>query len=210
MVRGRLEQLGLPVGDERPEAVTELEPLPRLLGHPSPEQLFDRDPRYGQVVCACEQVTAAEIAAVHGMAVPPTSLEGVRKRTRATGGRCQGALCLAGVSFQHSIHAGRHALFLAQIVKLAVPPFMRGAAGRARQPRFGEPIDRANAAVRIVAASADALGEFAVVASLRLATLQATLISRHGRGQSEGGDHNPVHPHPIRLNNHAVSAQRQA
>ena len=52
-------------------------------------------------------MTAAEIAAVHGMAVPPTSLEGVRKRTRATGGRCQGALCLAGVSFQHSIHAGR-------------------------------------------------------------------------------------------------------
>ena len=84
-----------------------LEPLPRLLGHASPEQLFARDPRYGQVICACEQVTAAEIAAAHGMAVPPRSLEGVRKRTRATGGRCQGALCLAGVSFLHSLHAGR-------------------------------------------------------------------------------------------------------
>jgi glycerol-3-phosphate dehydrogenase len=107
MVRGLLEGLGLPVGDERPNAVTELEPLPRLLGHPSPEQLFARDSRYGQVICACEQVTAAEIAAVHGMAVPPTSLEGVRKRTRATGGRCQGAFCLSGVSFLHSLHAGR-------------------------------------------------------------------------------------------------------
>jgi len=69
--------------------------------------VFARDPRYGQVICACEQVTAAEIAAVHGMAVPPTSLEGVRKRTRATGGRCQGAFCLSGVSFLHSLHAGR-------------------------------------------------------------------------------------------------------
>ena len=77
MVRGLLEGLGLPVGDQRPDAITELEPLPRLLGHPRPEQLFARDPRYGQVICACEQVTAAEIAAVHGMAVPPTSLEGV-------------------------------------------------------------------------------------------------------------------------------------
>ena len=47
MVRGLLEGLGLPVGEQRPDAVTELEPLPRLLGHQSPEQLFARDPRYG-------------------------------------------------------------------------------------------------------------------------------------------------------------------
>jgi len=107
LVRSALEQLGLPVGEERPGSLTALEPLPRLLGHPRPEQLVARDPRYGQVICACEQVTAAEIAAAHRMAVPPTSLDGVRKRTRATGGRCQGALCLSGVSFLHSIEAGR-------------------------------------------------------------------------------------------------------
>jgi glycerol-3-phosphate dehydrogenase len=107
LVRSILEQLGLPVGEERPGALTALEPLPRLLGHPRPEELIRRDARYGQVICACEQVTAAEIAAAHRMAVPATSLEGVRKRTRATGGRCQGALCLAGVSFLHSVEAGR-------------------------------------------------------------------------------------------------------
>ena len=88
------------------DALTELEPLPRLLDHPSPERLFALDPRYGQVICACEQVTAAEISAVHRTRLPPTSIEGVRKRTRAGGGRCQGALCLAGVSFLHSIHTG--------------------------------------------------------------------------------------------------------
>ena len=86
------------------DAKRALEPLPRLLDHPHPERLFEHDSRYGQVVCACEQVTAAEIAAAHAMVVPPTSLEGVRKRTRATGGRCQGALCMAGVSFLHSLH----------------------------------------------------------------------------------------------------------
>jgi glycerol-3-phosphate dehydrogenase len=107
LVRSILAELGLPVVEERSDAVTALEPLPRLLGHPEPETLMRRDRRYGQVICACEQVTAAEIAAAHRMAVPPTSLEGVRKRTRATGGRCQGALCLAGVSFLHSIEAGR-------------------------------------------------------------------------------------------------------
>jgi len=104
MVRGLLAGLGLPVDEDRRDALRALEPIPRLLGHPEPEQLFALDPRYGQVVCACEQVTAAEIAAAHEMAVPARSLEGVRKRTRATGGRCQGALCMAGVSFLHSLH----------------------------------------------------------------------------------------------------------
>ena len=107
MVQGLLEELGMPVGEERPDALVDLEPLPRLLGHPRPQELIARDERYGQVICACEQVTAAEIAAAHEMRVPPVSLEGVRKRTRATGGRCQGAYCLAGVSFLHSICSGR-------------------------------------------------------------------------------------------------------
>jgi glycerol-3-phosphate dehydrogenase len=125
MVRELLEAIGMPVGDERRDAVAALEPLPRLLGHPAPEQLFDRDPRYGQVICACEQVTAAEIAAAHAMAVPPTSLEGLRKRTRATGGRCQGALCMAGVSFLHSIHTGQ----LPAEVAVSEPDATLGAGG---------------------------------------------------------------------------------
>ena len=80
--------------------------MPRLLGHPDPASLIARDPRYGQVVCACEQVTAAEIAAACAMRVPPRSLDALRKRTRAAGGRCQGSACLAGVSFLFSVHAG--------------------------------------------------------------------------------------------------------
>ena len=109
-----LAQAGAPVLDERPDAVTALDPLPRLLHHPEPEQLFARDPRYGQVVCACEQVTAAEIAAAFGMALPPRSIDGLRKRTRATGGRCQGSVCLAGVSFLCSLHGGTLPWELAQ------------------------------------------------------------------------------------------------
>jgi glycerol-3-phosphate dehydrogenase len=31
----------------------------------------------------------------------------VRKRTRATGGRCQGAYCMAGVSFLCSAYGGQ-------------------------------------------------------------------------------------------------------
>jgi glycerol-3-phosphate dehydrogenase len=100
-----LAAAGAPVEHERPEVVMALEPIPRLLNHPRPQELIARDPRYGQVVCACEQVTAAEIAQAFDMAVPPRSLDALRKRTRATGGRCQGAVCLAGVSFLCSLHA---------------------------------------------------------------------------------------------------------
>ena len=105
-MHGLLSSAGAPVDVERADAQVGLEPVPRLLHHTSPEQLYARDPRYGQVVCACEQVTAAEIAAAFSMALPPRSIDGVRKRTRATGGRCQGAVCMAGVSFLCALHGG--------------------------------------------------------------------------------------------------------
>lgn len=59
------------------------------------------------VVCACEHVTAAEIAAECRGPVPATSLDAVRKRTRATAGRCQGAYCSVGVSFILSAATGQ-------------------------------------------------------------------------------------------------------
>jgi glycerol-3-phosphate dehydrogenase len=105
-VRDLLAGAGAPVGEDRPGAVRALPPVPRLLGHADPERLLAADPRYGQVVCACEQVTAAEIAAAFAMALPPRSIDGLRKRTRATGGRCQGAVCMAGVAFLCSVHGG--------------------------------------------------------------------------------------------------------
>ena len=47
-------------------------------------------------MCACEHVTAAEINAALVGPVAATSADGVRKRTGAAYGRCQGSLCLAG------------------------------------------------------------------------------------------------------------------
>jgi glycerol-3-phosphate dehydrogenase len=93
-------------GADRPDRIRELPKVRRLLSDPDPESLPDVDPRYRQVVCVCEQVTAAEIARAFEARVPPRSIEGVRKRTRATGGRCQGSVCMAGVTFLCSIHTG--------------------------------------------------------------------------------------------------------
>jgi len=98
LVHDLLAGAGAPVQDDRPGAAAALEPAPRLFGHPDPAALFARDAGYGNVVCPCEQVTAAEIDAAFGMRLPPRSIDGLRKRTHATAGRCQGALCFAEVS----------------------------------------------------------------------------------------------------------------
>ncbi|MFG2652216.1 FAD-dependent oxidoreductase [Streptomyces sp. NPDC048436] len=59
--------------------------------------LIATDPAYGSIVCHCERVTRGEIRDALISTVPPGSLDGLRRRTRARGGRCQGFYCGATV-----------------------------------------------------------------------------------------------------------------
>jgi glycerol-3-phosphate dehydrogenase len=59
--------------------------------------LIDRDPEYGRIVCFCERVTAGEIRDAYASVIPPAGLDGLRRRTRAVNGRCQGFYCGAHV-----------------------------------------------------------------------------------------------------------------
>ena len=59
--------------------------------------LIDTRPEYGELVCHCERVSAGEIADALASEVPPTGLSGLRRRTRAMNGRCQGFYCAAHV-----------------------------------------------------------------------------------------------------------------
>jgi len=54
-------------------------------------------PGYGEIVCHCEMVTRREIEAAFASPVPPTTRSGLKRRTRATMGRCQGFYCGARV-----------------------------------------------------------------------------------------------------------------
>jgi NAD(P)H-nitrite reductase large subunit len=56
------------------------------------------DPEYGQIVCHCERVTRGEIRDALASPVPPADTEGLRRRTRALNGRCQGFYCAATVA----------------------------------------------------------------------------------------------------------------
>jgi glycerol-3-phosphate dehydrogenase len=59
--------------------------------------LIDRDPEYGRIVCFCERVTAGEIRDAYASVIAPAALDGLRRRTRAMNGRCQGFYCGAHV-----------------------------------------------------------------------------------------------------------------
>ena len=56
------------------------------------------DPDYGRIVCHCERVTRGEIRDALASTVPPADTDGLRRRTRAMNGRCQGFYCGATVS----------------------------------------------------------------------------------------------------------------
>jgi glycerol-3-phosphate dehydrogenase len=56
------------------------------------------DPAYGDIVCHCERVTRGEIRDALAGPLPPADLDGLRRRTRAANGRCQGFYCGATVA----------------------------------------------------------------------------------------------------------------
>ena len=58
-------------------------------------ELVERDPAYGRIVCFCERVTRGEVRDALGSPIPPVDLDGLRRRTRAHLGRCQGFFCRA-------------------------------------------------------------------------------------------------------------------
>ena len=98
-VRALLEQHGV-----APGARNDLPETPRMpnIGEAftrpyEREDLIAADPLYGRVVCFCERVTAGEIRDAMHSPIPPCDVDGLRRRTRALMGRCQGFFCGAEV-----------------------------------------------------------------------------------------------------------------
>ena len=59
--------------------------------------LIAKDPSYGQIVCHCERVSRGELMDAMNAPVPAATLDGLRRRTRASQGRCQGFNCHAAL-----------------------------------------------------------------------------------------------------------------
>jgi glycerol-3-phosphate dehydrogenase len=60
-------------------------------------QLIKENPQYGNIVCRCETITEGEIVEAIRRPVGATTIEGVKRRTRAGMGRCQGGFCQSKV-----------------------------------------------------------------------------------------------------------------
>ncbi len=67
-------------------------------------------PGYGEIICHCEMVTEREIREALNSPLPPGDFGGLRRRTRACMGRCQGFYCGARVA---ELSAGHLAIPLA-------------------------------------------------------------------------------------------------
>ena len=57
------------------------------------DELIRANPLYGHIVCRCENVSEAEVVRALNGEVAARSLDGVKRRTRAGQGRCQGGFC---------------------------------------------------------------------------------------------------------------------
>lgn len=58
------------------------------------ERIIKKDPSYGKIVCRCENVTEAEVLDSIRRPAGARTVDGVKRRTRAGMGRCQGGFCL--------------------------------------------------------------------------------------------------------------------
>ena len=57
------------------------------------EKLIKEYPEYGRIICRCETITEGEIIDAIRRPLGAKSLDGVKRRTRAGMGRCQGGFC---------------------------------------------------------------------------------------------------------------------
>jgi len=60
----------------------------------SKNEVIKADSSYGRIICRCEGVTEGEILKAIRSNPRPSDLDGVKRRTRAQMGRCQGGFCM--------------------------------------------------------------------------------------------------------------------
>lgn len=69
------------------------QPCFRTLSDADKQALIAKDAKYGRVICRCETITEGEIVDAIHRPVGARTVDGVKRRTRAGMGRCQGGFC---------------------------------------------------------------------------------------------------------------------
>lgn len=89
--------------------------------------LIKENPLYGRVVCRCESVTEGEVVDAITRPLGARDIDGIKRRTRAGSGRCQGGFCLVrnmelleeklGVNFTEVTKFGRESKIVTAVNK---------------------------------------------------------------------------------------------
>ncbi len=61
------------------------------------KEIINQNPKYGRVICRCENITEGEIIDIIHRNAGATTVDGVKRRARPGSGRCQGGFCLPRV-----------------------------------------------------------------------------------------------------------------
>lgn len=107
-IMGLLAEAGLEFTErtDLPSA-PEMPPIAQHLTRPyEDDELIAKDSAYGEITCFCERVTAGEIRDACASRIPARTLSGLRRRTRAMNGRCQGFFCGAQVQSLFEQYSG--------------------------------------------------------------------------------------------------------
>ena len=57
------------------------------------QEIINKDKNYGEIICRCEHVSRGEIIDAVNRPIPAQTLDAIKRRTRATSGRCQAGFC---------------------------------------------------------------------------------------------------------------------
>ena len=69
-------------------------------------EVIKKDADYGMMICNCEHISLGEIKDALSRSCPPVSIKGVKRRTRAGFGKCQGGFCQPKVLMLLAEHYG--------------------------------------------------------------------------------------------------------
>jgi glycerol-3-phosphate dehydrogenase len=98
-VAEQLGQIGLSLGGDEDGPRVAMPNIGELSPRPYQQaDLIAGDPEYGRIVCFCERVSRGEVRDALRSTIPPCDVDGLRRRTRVTMGRCQGFFCGAHVA----------------------------------------------------------------------------------------------------------------
>lgn len=97
MVAGMVVQALQPQENKDFNPIRQGIPRFREMSNSERQGLIMHNPSYGKIVCRCEMVTEGEILNAIRRPLGATTLDGIKRRTRAGMGRCQSGFCMTRV-----------------------------------------------------------------------------------------------------------------